>query len=211
VKHLKSISSRQVVISNIKIRNVVAHVLPGSTEESRMFLEGPLYKKNTIIPQVIGRLAHKKISWQPWMNSATHETTKETPHFLLFGRDPFYPMISAGDEEKSTFELKNHIIQQMKLAAEKVMAYKPTINMPAQFKFGDAVLLKAPFAHQSDNTISKKLQPRWSQPFRVTDSLSSTRFNVANSSSVIKNVHADHMKHFINRIPQPILRGWDVE
>lgn len=46
----------------------MADVLPGSMEETRMFLEGPLYKKNTIIPQVIGRLAHKKIGWQPWMN-----------------------------------------------------------------------------------------------------------------------------------------------
>lgn len=65
---LENISSRQVVVSKIKIKNVVADVLPGSTEETKMFLEGPLYRKTTIIPQVIARLTHKKIGWHPWMS-----------------------------------------------------------------------------------------------------------------------------------------------
>ncbi|KAG2185367.1 hypothetical protein INT44_002158 [Umbelopsis vinacea] len=34
-------SSRQVVIANIKIKNVVADVLPGSVEETRMYLGRP--------------------------------------------------------------------------------------------------------------------------------------------------------------------------
>jgi hypothetical protein len=65
---LSNISSRQVIIPNIKIKHVVADVILGSIEETRIFLEGPLYQKKTIIPQVIGRLAHKQIGWQPWMN-----------------------------------------------------------------------------------------------------------------------------------------------
>jgi hypothetical protein len=147
-----------------------------------------------------------KQDWDKWIrhlrwayNTARHETTKETPHFLLFGRDPFYPLVWAGEEEKSTSELKNHLIQQMREAAEKVMAYVPASAPQAQFKVGDAVLLKTPFAHKPDTAVSRKLQPRWSQPFRVTEELSSSRFNVANSDSVIKNVHADHMKHFFDR------------
>jgi hypothetical protein len=47
---LFNIFSRQVMIPNIKIKHVVADVIPGSIEETRVFLEGPLYRKKTIVP-----------------------------------------------------------------------------------------------------------------------------------------------------------------
>lgn len=76
----------------------------------------------------------------------------------------------------------------MKEAAEKVMEYIPAVITQAQFKVGDAVLLKAPLAHKPDTSVSRKLQPRRSQPFRVTEELPFSRFNVANSESAIRNV-----------------------
>jgi hypothetical protein len=90
--------------------------------------------------------------WDRWIrhlrwayNSAVRETTKKTPHFLFFGRDPYYPQIWAGEGEPSTSELKNHLVQQMKTAAEKVMEQRPKSASPAQFQVDDAVLLKTPF------------------------------------------------------------------
>jgi hypothetical protein len=100
--------------------------------------------------------------WDRWIrhlrwayNSAIQETTKETPHFLFFGRDPYYPQIWTGEGEQSTSKLNNHLVQQMKTAAEKVMEHSPKSASSPQFQVGDAVLLKAPLALTADNAVSK--------------------------------------------------------
>jgi hypothetical protein len=154
---------------------------------------------------MVASYCDEEVEWDRWLrhlrwayNSAVHQTTKETPHFLLFGRDPFYPQVCAREDGIPTLDFKSLIISKLRKAAEKVMAQQPPSSPQSQFEVGDAVLLKSPFAQQR-TSLPRKLRPRWSQPFRITDKISSTRFNVSNSESVIKNVHSNQLKHFFDR------------
>jgi hypothetical protein len=112
---------------------------------------------------------NEEVEWDTWTchlrwayNSAMHETTKETPHFLLFGRDPFYRQINDSKEEMSISDIKRALISKIVKATEQVMAVQPVDTLPAQFGVGDAVLLKTSFAQQSETSVSRKLRPCWS-------------------------------------------------
>jgi hypothetical protein len=55
--------------------------------------------------------------WDKWLrhlrsvyNSAPHKTTNETPHFLMFGRDPFYPQTATNDQEESFSNTKRWLV-----------------------------------------------------------------------------------------------------
>ena len=90
--------------------------------------------------------------------SANHSSTKETPYFMLFGRDmtlPYelmtqeaQPLYNYDDyKERLARNMQNtHKIVQEKLeeSADKQVAARAKVARPREFKVGERVLLYTP-------------------------------------------------------------------
>ena len=139
-------------------------------------------------------------------NQTTHISTKETPFFLLKGRDPLEPtdlrppMRYRGLEDES-----NIFTQQWSDAIDLAKAhliiaqnqqkqnYDKAIR-PCVFEVGDQVLLK------ESKSQTGKFYMRWDGPFRIVDKLSSLNYLIrAENSNTTQTVHVNRLRKWTGR------------
>jgi len=151
--------------------------------------------------------------WDRWIrhlrwayNTAYHPSISDTPFFLCHGRDPNGPMdILPPTESPSTDHVsyKSLVLDKLRRAFQVVKHHHtlPKESPKPTFAVGDAVLMRLDESHAAlkHNDNAKKLRPRWSAPFRVTDVLSDSRYNIANHTKSFDNVHVSHLKHYFVR------------
>lgn len=115
-----------------------------------------------------------------------HNTTKQTPFYLLYGRNVRFPFDSLIDHRPlddmelkfTTADYANNLIEKLKVAREVVHAELRKVNdqrevanaaitNPPTFEIGDKVLLHNPVVKTGR---SRKLTSPWTGPFLVIDS-----------------------------------------
>lgn len=138
-------------------------------------------------------------------NTTIHESTGFTPHFLHFGRDAQVPS-SLHAENKSFYEYndfvsevqhnirasfeiaRNHIIKSKE--KNKIIYDRKTKD--TKFKVGNKVKLLVESVRQGR---SKKLEPQWSGPYTIIESLNDVNFKIKMGRKEYV-VHGNRLKEY---------------
>ena len=120
-----------------------------------------------------------------------HPATRETPFYILYGRDPllptdlsleFLPNLQLNNVETTTSQRMEIIKAAQKFAIENLQRMGQIVELkynqkhtPIQYEVGDLVLVKStPYEIQTAANapdISRKLVPKWSTPCRIIQRL----------------------------------------
>jgi len=166
------------------------------------------------LKRIIGKLVKEIDEWDlqlPYAvfayRTAVHETTKETPFFLLYGRDPLLPsdlfMNKWMEGHKGIEQYTAEIAQRFKAARKRVReeTLKQKERMKERYdkkvkgevpKIGTLVWLDKPERTKGE---PKKLAKVWKSPYRVADVTENTIkiVNVRNGKDK-RNVNIDRVK-----------------
>ena len=131
-------------------------------------------------------------------NFVPNITSKESPFFLMFGRDPYMPLnqlISQArrylgtDEGIPNLEALQNLLQMTTAQIEyattrRNQKFKPV--KPHDFKVGDLVLVR--------NHMSKAFQEKYQDSFRVVQILGKNQMEVKDQKGHIRQVHVTDVK-----------------
>ena len=137
--------------------------------------------------------------------TAKHESTKYSPFFTLFGRDPILPCDSLlapkfryqGEEYLPTMlenlhRAHHHIRHNLERSHERNREYYDRKAKPVNIKVGDAVYFRDP---TEAATQSSKLSSQWKPFYRVIKALSDVTFVIKNQlSGGTKVVNAHNLR-----------------
>ncbi|GJE96954.1 dUTPase domain-containing protein [Phanerochaete sordida] len=115
-------------------------------------------------------------------NNAAHESTKETPYFLEYGRHPRAGPTLVKQAKRTDlneiFRLRQDAQDKAKaalqLAADRMKWYYDQYKQEVPFKVGDKVLLDS----KDYQTTQRSLTPRYLGPFDIIEQLSQVTFKV---------------------------------
>ncbi|KAG0755733.1 hypothetical protein G6F57_013048 [Rhizopus arrhizus] len=143
-------------------------------------------------------------------NSTAHQTTKCSPFSVVHGREartlatPNFGVKSIPIQEyqiqsKDFLARAFNIIQMenTRAQASNALVFNKQRQEPT-FAVNDLVLVDCPVLSNASLGRAKKLVKRFRGPFRVSEILSTDRYNVQDitSKKQLKNVHASRMKNF---------------
>lgn len=112
------------------------------------------------------------------INNSYHESTKDTPFRLVYGRDPATPLaLGHKPKVKAAHEWADRMMQGLaeakkclQAAQQRQKTYADTRRRPVQFAVGDEVLLST-VNIKFKGALSRKLLPRWVGPYRIVRAL----------------------------------------
>jgi len=163
---------------------------------------------------------HRQKDWDVFIPAALlafrtslSETMGESPFYLLYEREPLLPMdISLSpptDAASSIAEHRRRIVKQIELAQQlarenimrtqqKMEAYYDKRAADPDFIEGQKVWV---FTSKTYKGLSKKLLHNYRGPYRVVEKLSPVhcRLRTCSNKPVSSIVHANCMKHFVDR------------
>lgn len=138
-------------------------------------------------------------------NSTPSETTKFTPHMLMFGRECTMPSSVKSSVQKNVFttyedfvmRLANNLRQMHEIAARNLVKgkeknktiYDEKLN-EVNFSISDEVFLQVESVRQGR---SKKLGPQWSGPYKIIEKIGETNYRIKKGRKE-KIVHANKLK-----------------
>ena len=158
------------------------------------------YLKSCIAKHIINNM-----EWDEFTDLATavynfvpNVSSKESPFFLMFGRDPYMPLNKllsqamrylGTDEGIPNLEALQNLLQmttaQIEYAATKRnQSFKPM--KPHDFKVGDLVLVR--------NHTSKAFQEKYQDSYRVVKLLGKNQLEVKDQNNCIRQVHVMDVK-----------------
>ena len=147
-------------------------------------------------------------------NTTPHTEIKETPYYLVFGRDPRLPTdiilnYNANYNTTSTEDIRNYktkltqnlikafawIKQQNLQIKNKNATLLRSRTQPINFQIGDLVRLKKPTLSNKEKGISAKLVKIWVGPYRVIER-DGAQFTLKslNQQETLYRIHADRLK-----------------
>ena len=146
-----------------------------------------------------------------------HDTTGESPFYLLYGREPRLPvdvsLLPSSNESRSVNEHRARIVQTLEEAqniartniqrAQQNMKniYDRTARDP-EFTIGDKVWV---FTPKTKKGLSRKLMHHWHGPFRIVAKCSPVHFKLRTCDNrlVSITVHANRMKRYYHPESRP--------
>ena len=158
------------------------------------------YLKSCIAKHIINNM-----EWDEFTDLATaaynfmpNVSSKESPFFLMFGRDPYMPLNKllsqatrylGTDEGIPDLEALQNLLQmtttQIEYAATKRnQSFKPV--KPHDFKVGDLVLVR--------NHMSKAFQEKYQDSYRVVRLLGKNQLKVKDQNNHVRQVHITDIK-----------------
>jgi hypothetical protein len=158
--------------------------------------------------------------------TAKHSTTKYTPFYLNYGRNPVLPLELENKEEnneeisledsllKRIYEIEEMLPQYqqkarelIKLSQEKSQKQHKDKKMKKEIHYqkGDKVLL---YDSRLDKQWSGKLDKKWKGPFTVEERLDKGSYILSNEFGNLKEpIHSDRLKLFRSRESwEPLIR-----
>lgn len=152
--------------------------------------------------------------WDLWIpfavfsyNTAVHESSGDSPFYLLYGRDPDTPnavvdgqrRVPYGSLDDYRAELTSRLqvahdvtAEALREAADKRKRRFDTRARAVPFRVGDRVYLECV---QVKAGLARKLTPKWKGPYRIVEQLSPVNFRIreiAGASTAV--VHANRLK-----------------
>ena len=176
---------------------------------------GVAEKANDTITSILRKVAADDINnWDLYIktcvyayNTTVHTTTKQTPYFLHFGKDPrvptslqYEPVIECYDAENYPVNVANKFKLANELAkhhtARAIAKQQKSYNKSAKeypYMVNDHVYIKI---HVLLTDVSPKLQKVFRGPFRIVEAVNDVIFKVSNvtNGDEVYRVHANHMK-----------------
>lgn len=152
--------------------------------------------------------------WDLWIpfalfayNTAVHESSGDSPFYLLHGRDPDTPnavvdgqrRVPYGSLEDYRAELTSRLqvahdvtAAALREAADKRKRQHNTRAREAPFRVGERVYLECV---QTKTGLARKLTPKWKGPYRIVDQLSAVNFRIREIAGPATSVvHANRLK-----------------
>ena len=148
-------------------------------------------------------------------NTAVQASTLETPFYLLYLRDPRYPiepdLNGAPVPYASQGEYQTEMLQRMK-QARRMSAQKNTLEVQRRqkdqynkkaterrFDIGDLVYMTEPVVPKG---LSKKFRVRWRGPYRVVDQLGDCLYeNLIPGEQKSQRIHVNRLKLLYEKTP----------
>ena len=137
-----------------------------------------------------------------------HEATKESPFFLMFGRDMELPIHLTIKENRVKYNLDDNYVTELltKMQMAHVTAkenIEKSINKRCEkfnhrktrreFMLGDVVYMYSPAVQ--GNILSRKLQTKWRGPYRIIEKKGPVTFKIKEIHGKKEHmVHADRLK-----------------
>lgn len=174
---------------------------------------GKTERFHRVLNEMLGkRVFSDQSAWDQVLHSclaayrvSKNETTKYTPYFLLYGRDPVLPIDTLlqpryryhGDEYvPQMFEnLHNafkHVTQNIQQSQEHNKALVDRSAQPSSFQVGDPVYYFDPTVKRGDST---KLTLYWKPHFRIVSKLGGENYVIKNQETgKEKLVHSENLR-----------------
>jgi hypothetical protein len=146
------------------------------------------------------------------IRTAVHDTTKYSPFFLMYGRDPAFPfdaMMEVEEKYRTNEEYVNEVIRKLKLAQAVVKnnalqvklkrdKANEKLNKIRSFNVGDFVMLYVP---RTKPGISSKLSHKWKGPYTVISQTGPVNYIIKNivDSTKTDHVHVSRLKPCVQR------------
>ena len=173
---------------------------------------------HTIVSMIAMYTSEYPDDWDEHLNycvwayrTAVNDTTKHSPFYLMYGRDPLFPvdaMLESEENYRSSEEYVAEVIRKLKVAKavvkENAMRIKQKrdeantqMSRVRSFKIGEFVMLFVPRTKQG---ISAKLSHKWKGPFTVVAQTSPVNYIVRNlETKKTDHVHVSRLKPCIRR------------
>ena len=130
-------------------------------------------------------------------NFVQNVSSKESPFFLMFGRDPYMPLnklLSQAMRYLGTFEgIPN--LEALQNLLQKEISFKPV--KPHDFKVGDLVLVR--------NHMSKAFQEKYQDSYRVVRLLGKNQLEVKDQNNHVRQVHITDVK--MTTMPEVLVKS----
>ena len=180
---------------------------------------GFVEKMNRLIVDMLTMYSHNNPeSWCEYLpyaifayNTSLQASIKETPFFVMYGRDPIEPSdlkppsrYRLGDDELEDFTWNWHrtveLCREHLAKAQKYQKdYYDKSAKPIEFEIGDSVLLK------ENRTQTGKLYFRYSGPFAIIKKISPKNYVIREQGATHEFVvRTDRLKKFLPRISESV-------
>ena len=159
------------------------------------------------------------------MRNSINVSTRETPSFILFGRQLTLPLdlifqkrlsMDKKDPKQYGLDLFNSMrdldrkVKSMNLEArKKYLAYANKTRVPTTLKVGDLVMIYTPVLKKGQ---SKKLATTLRGPARIFAKIGKSCFHVKTlGGKILRRVHADRLRVFDPTIEAHLNKPWSAE
>lgn len=180
----------------------------------------------TLVRMLSKVVADNQRDWDKWLpmlafayNSSRHESTGETPAFLMLGRDMAHPLdvqMPVGMEEQATTiqQYRELLLDRLDRSQEQARARDAAARMARADRhdathsepdlvIGDAVWLYTPAVKPG---LSRKLTLKWRGPFRIAAAVSPVNYLLRSSTGrrLKQVVHVRRLRRVVQRAARPI-------
>ncbi|MBW0563432.1 hypothetical protein O181_103147 [Austropuccinia psidii MF-1] len=147
--------------------------------------DGQTERVNQILEQYLGMyVSYQQDDWNTWLplaefayNNSDHPTTKQSPFFTVYGRDPHFDQVHitqdtlAGKLSTKTKSVQQDVKRELEVAINRFNRYADKGRAsPPVFNPGDLVWLSSKNIKSSRD--AKKLSERWLGPFPILKKVS---------------------------------------
>ena len=146
-----------------------------------------------------------------------HDTTGESPFFLLYGREPRLPvhvsLLSPRNESSSVTKHRARIVQTLEeahaIARENIQRVQQKMKeiydrsaRDPKFMIGDKVCIYTP---KTKKGLSRKLMHHWHEPYRIVENCSPVHYKLRTCDNrlVFVTVHANWIKPYFSSDLRP--------
>lgn len=179
---------------------------------------GKVERCNKRILDVLRYMTHARHSWDEWLpriacsiNTAIHSTINESPHFVLFGTDQRLPYEFLHTAPLPVYDFDDYVkccltdFQSIHQSIHDRLSASQTDMLRKQHvRAKDPAIEVGDMAFSRVHDRNSKLDPKFSGPLRVIESLHGHKFKVLDLRSLAERVvHADHLKR--------VSRGFDED
>ena len=146
-----------------------------------------------------------------------HPATKESPFYLVFGREPCLPvdtrLLPPGPAHKSIEKYRAELVENVRISQSQALINlrKAALTMkeqydikssPTKFREGDKVYVYNPPTTKIERKQNRKLQLCYHGPYRLSEQLSPVHFRLSTiqNEPLKKTVHVNRLKPYFDAV-----------